>query len=170
MLTRIRKAQQEREGGFTLIELLVVVIIIGVLAAVAIPVFLNQRMKAYDSASRAELRNIAVAQESVATESATGAYTNVIGDATTTGTSLFAAGFRQSADYAVNGTTAFTTTGIAPNYVAASPGGTNVQITTTGTGWCAMVAHPKNLNKVWAMSNTSGGPKENAVCSAGVIS
>ena len=57
MLARIRKAQEEREGGFTLIELLVVIIIIGILAAIAIPVFLNQRKKGYDAAMKSDVRN-----------------------------------------------------------------------------------------------------------------
>ena len=63
----------EEDEGFTLIELLVVIIIIGVLASIAIPTFLNQRAKANESAMKADLRNVAVEAESFWAD--TGTYT-----------------------------------------------------------------------------------------------
>jgi len=68
MLARLRKMQEENEGGFTLIELLVVIIIIGILAAIAIPVFLQQRKKGYDAAIKSDLVAAASAEEAYITE------------------------------------------------------------------------------------------------------
>jgi prepilin-type N-terminal cleavage/methylation domain-containing protein len=61
-MTRIRK-------GFTLIELLIVVVIIGILAAIAIPKFANTKTKAYQTAMKSDLRNLVTAEEAFFSDS-----------------------------------------------------------------------------------------------------
>ncbi|HSR93299.1 MAG TPA: type II secretion system protein [Solirubrobacterales bacterium] len=64
-----RLSGEKSEAGFTLIELLVVMLILGILAAIAIPAFFNQRQKASDAQSKAAARTAETAMETYATES-----------------------------------------------------------------------------------------------------
>jgi type IV pilus assembly protein PilA len=63
-----RRSKPLREEGFTLIELLVVILIIGVLAAIAIPSFLNQKSKALDAAAKELAHSAQIAEETCATD------------------------------------------------------------------------------------------------------
>ena len=67
MLYKLRR-RAEDEKGFTLIELLVVILIIGILAAIAIPSFLSQKDKAGDAAAKSFARNMQTAQETYFTD------------------------------------------------------------------------------------------------------
>src|SRR3989441_4583527 len=70
---------QMNRKGFTLIELLIVVVIIGILAAIAIPKFANTKEKAYLASMKSALRNLVTAEEAYFADSVK--YTNNLGTA-----------------------------------------------------------------------------------------
>ena len=142
MLARIRRAQEENEGGFTLIELLVVIIIIGILAAIAIPVFLNQRKKGWDAAVKSDLKNAATAQETYMTDN--GNYTNVIA-------SLTAVGFKYSGGSNYSGGTATLT---VPTLYDGSNAVTTTVASATG-GYCMQGTSASG--SVFQYNSTTGG-------------
>jgi type IV pilus assembly protein PilA len=134
MLARLRKVQEENEGGFTLIELLVVVIIIGILAAIAIPTFLSQREKAWDKAALSDLRNVAVQLEEIET----GYPATVDADTADEFNAL-----------------------VKPKY---SEGVSYVKYAKTAAGYCFQVAHSSMSGATYALNSVDGRPKKGTTC------
>ena len=142
MLARTRKAMEEREEGFTLIELLVVMIIIGILAAIAIPVFLSQKSKGYDASVKSDLRTIANELESYNTD----------GNGYPTAQGATGAGVASPI--------------IGTNTVRTSSGNTFTwNYNTAGTAYCIVGANTKGT-RAWEYISSQGGLQPSATIPA----
>jgi type IV pilus assembly protein PilA len=144
VLARIRTSIEDSDEGFTLIELLVVIIIIGILAAIAIPVFLNQRKKGYQASMKSDLRTVADEMETYYTDSGTylGAYssTGTVSGSASTGT--LAAG---TAGY------------VGSDGISLSSGNT-IAIVNSGTvGYCLKASSTKSTGVFFFYDSTRGG-------------
>ena len=132
MLARMRKSMDDKDQGFTLIELLVVMIIIGILASIAIPVFLSQRAKARDTSTKADVSTLG---KEMATY-----YVDNIGAppvvAVTNNRLIFG-----GADI-----------GPASTGTVLSPAGAGV----TSADWCVALTNPDGKDQTWKYSAVAG--------------
>ncbi len=133
MLTRLRHRAHGQEG-FTLIELLVVILIIGILAAVAIPAFLSQRGKGQDANVKSDINSAQTAEESYSTNSNSPGYV-----AANSGSDAALTSVEPTLKNSIEGAEALTvtTTGTPPNaytITAKSPSGVVYTLAKSSTG------------------------------------